>query len=87
MTLQPYDVQKLDSLAIRLLDLAAIAREMSMICGEYDIQTFALHDKKAREWWENLDRWLRKARAELEMKAIDARATQRAKAATRRSKR
>ena len=86
MTLQPYDVQKLDCLAIRLLDLAAIAREMSTICDEYDIQTFALHDQKARQWWENLDRWLHKARAELEMKAIDARATGRAKAATRRKK-
>ena len=87
MTLQTYDAEKLDSLALQLLDLAVTARKMSTLCSEYDIQIFALHDKKARQWWGNLDRWLRKARAELEMMAIDARATQRAKVAIRHVKR
>jgi len=80
MTLQPYDARKLDSLALRLFDLAATAREMSAICSHYGIEAFALHDKKANEWCENLDRWIRKARAELEMQAIDVRATRRTKA-------
>jgi len=87
MTLQPYDVKRLDRLTLDLLDLAVLAREMSALCREYDIESFALHDKKARQWWENLDRWLRRAKAELEMKAIEVRATQRAKAVTRRTKR
>jgi hypothetical protein len=82
MTLQPYDAKRLDHLALGLLDLAAIAREMSALCAEQGIETFALHDKKAILWLENLDRWLRRARAELEMKAIEARATQRAAHAT-----
>ena len=84
MTLQPYDVRKLDHLALSLFDLAAIAREMAIICRENDIESFALHDRKALDWQENLDRWLRRAKAELEMKAVEARATQRAQAATRR---
>ena len=87
MTLQTYDAQKLDWLALQLLDLAATARQMSTLCGEYDIETFALHDKKALQWWRNLDRWLCKARAELEMMVIDARASHRVKAAVRRVKR
>jgi hypothetical protein len=87
MTLESYDASKLDRLAMQLLDLAATARKMSQLCSEYDIETFALHDKKARQWWSNLDRWLRKARAELEMQVIEARASQRAKAAVRRGKR
>lgn len=87
MTLEPYDAKRLDHLALELLDLAAIARDMSALCREFDIQTFALHDKKARQWWENLDRWLRRAKAELEMQTIEARATQRARSTTRRASR
>ncbi len=40
---------------------------------------FALHDKKAREWYAGLERWVRKSQAELEMKILDARAGQRAR--------
>lgn len=84
MTLQPYDPEKLDQLALRLLDQAAAMREMANTCREYQINDLALHDKKAIEWCENLDRWTRKARAELEMKAIDARADLRAEATSQR---
>jgi len=68
----------------RLEERAAAMREMANVCREYQIEDFALHDKKAGEWCENLDRWTRKARAELQMKVIDVRATQRAEAAARR---
>ncbi|HLA83677.1 MAG TPA: hypothetical protein VJL29_02700 [Thermoguttaceae bacterium] len=87
MTLQPYDAERLDHLALELLDLAAIARDMAKICRDTGIDSFPLHDKKAQQWSGNLDRWLRRARAELEMTAIEARATQQAKAATRCGKR
>jgi hypothetical protein len=84
MTLQPYDPDKLDQLALRLFDQAAAMREMANLCREYQIRDLALHDKKANEWCENLERWTRKAMAELQMKAIDIRAAQRADAAAAR---
>lgn len=84
MTLQPYDPDKLDQLALRLLDQAAAMREMAHLCREYRIKDLVLHDKKANEWCENLERWTRKAKAELQMKAIDIRAAKRADAVARR---
>jgi hypothetical protein len=84
MTLQPYDPDKLDQLALRLLDQAAAMREMAHLCREYRIRDLVLHDKKANEWCENLERWTRKAKAELQMKSIDIRAVQRADAVARR---
>lgn len=79
MTLKPYSPDQLDSLALRMLDLAGILREMSHLCRDCDIADFMLHDKKAKQWCDNLDRWARKSRAELEMRAIDAKTNQRAK--------
>ena len=82
MTLKPYDPQMLDQLALRLLDLAAVLREMANRSREYQVEDFSLHDKKAREWYDNLERWVRKAQAELEMKIIETRATRRALSAS-----
>ena len=82
MTLQPYDPDTLDQFALRLLDLAAIMREMANRSREREIEGFCVHDKKAREWFHNLERWVRKAQAELEMRIIEARARRRALAAS-----
>ena len=79
MTLTPYSPEQLDSLALRMLDLAAILREMGNLCRDHDICDFMLHDKKAKQWCDNLDRWARKSRAELEVRTIDAKVNQRAK--------
>jgi len=87
MTLQPYDAKRLDHLALSLLDLAAIARDMSTLCSEHGIEAFTLHDKKALQWWGSLERWLRRARAELQVQAIEARATHPPGASARRAKR
>jgi hypothetical protein len=78
MTLKPYDPSTLDQFALRLLDLAAMLREMANRGREFGIDDFALHDKKALEWCRNLERWVRKSQAELEMKVIEARARRRA---------
>jgi hypothetical protein len=78
MTLNPYDPAKLDSFALRLLDLAAMMRRMAERSREYGIDDFALHDKKALEWVAHLERWGRKAAADLEMRVIESRADQRA---------
>ena len=82
MTLQPYTPEMLDHLALELLDLASILRKMAQRSRERQIDDFALHDKKAHEWIVNMGRWARKAQAELEMKVLEARATQRASAST-----
>lgn len=78
MTLKPYNPDMLDQFALRLLDLAALLREMANRSREYQIEDFAVHDKKAREWYASLERWVRKSQAELELKIIDARASRRA---------
>jgi len=78
MTLKPYDAQMLNEFALRLLDLAAAMRQMAQRSREHQIEDLALHDKKAREWIGNLERWARKSLADVELKIIEARATQRA---------
>jgi hypothetical protein len=78
MTLKPYNPDALDQFALRLLDLAAIMREMGKRSRECEIDDFCLHDKKAREWFHNLERWVRKSQAELEMRILEARARRRA---------
>jgi hypothetical protein len=87
MTLEPYDPEMLDEFSLRLLDLACLIREMSRRSREEPVEGFALHDKKAREWIGNLERWARRSRADLEMKVIDAQASQRARTVLERKKR
>jgi hypothetical protein len=81
MTLQTYDPQKLDQLALRLLDLAAIVRQMASQSREYGIADLALHDKKALEWCVKLEHWARKTQADLEVRILQDKAEQRGRAA------
>jgi len=78
MTLKPYNADMLDQFALRLLDLAAMMREMGNRSREYQTENLTIHDKKAREWCDNLERWARKAQAELDLQTIEARARRRA---------
>lgn len=78
MTLIPYDAQRLDDIALRILDLAGAVRRMSTLCRENDLSTVNIHDKKAQEWIGRLDDWARDADARLQTAAIKARAVQRA---------
>ena len=82
MTLKPYDPEMLDQFALRLLDLAAVMRGMANRSRECGLSDFSVHDKKALEWYDNLERWVRKSQAELEMRIIEARARRRASAAS-----
>jgi hypothetical protein len=77
MTLQTYDPQKLDQLALRLLDLAAMTRQMANQSREYDIADLALHDRKAIEWCEKLEQWARKTQADLEIRILQDKAQRR----------
>lgn len=78
MTLKPYSADMLDQFALRLLDLAALMREMANRSRRYQVEDFAVHDKKPQQWCSSLERWARKSQAELEMRIIEARASRRA---------
>jgi hypothetical protein len=78
MTLAPYTPSQLDQLALRLLDIAAIVREMANSSREHDVTELNLHDKKAQEWCDKLEHWVRRGQADLEVRVRAARATRRA---------
>jgi hypothetical protein len=78
MTLQRYDPQRLDQLALRLVDLVATLREMANSSREHGIADLPVHDKKALEWCAKLEDWLQKAQADLEVRIRQARARRRA---------
>ena len=81
MTLQLYDPQKLDHFALRLLDLAAIVREMANRSREHGIADLALHDKKALESCVKLEQWAHKIRADLDVRILQEKAGRRGRAA------
>ena len=81
MTLQTYDPHKLDQFALRLLDLAAIVRQMANRGREHGIADVALHDKKALEWCAKLEQWAHKTRADLEVRILQDRAARRGRTA------
>ncbi len=78
MTLQPYNAEKLDQLALRLFDLAAIMRSMANRARENQVDDLHLHDKKAQEWCVKLDHWAHKIETELDIQILQARAERRA---------
>ena len=81
MTLQTYDPHKLDQFALRLLDLAAIVRQMANQSREYGIADLALHDKKALEWCAKLEQWADKTQADLEVRILQDKAERRGRTA------
>ena len=81
MTLKTYDPAQLDRLALRLLDLASIVREMATRSREHDIADLALHDKKALEWCIKLEQWASKTRVDLEVRILQDKAERRGRAA------
>ena len=81
MTLQTYDPQELDRFALRLLDLAAIVRQMANRSREQDIADLALHDKKALEWCGKLEQWARKTQADLDVRILQDKAERRGREA------
>ena len=67
MTLQSYQPNELDDLALRLLDSAAMVRQMAQRCREEGLDEFQINDKKAMEWLGRLEIWVRRASDELEV--------------------
>lgn len=79
MTLIPYKAEKLDELALRVLDLAASLREMATKCRDNDVPAAELHDRKALEWLGRLEEWVQKSSAELDVRIIGHRGAKRAR--------
>ncbi|MEN6406275.1 MAG: hypothetical protein ABFC77_07380 [Thermoguttaceae bacterium] len=83
MTLQTYNPEQLDRLALRMLDLASIVRHMASRSREHDIADFPLHDKKALEWCVNLEQWAQKTQGDLEVRILQQKAERRGHTASR----
>lgn len=82
MTLQIFDPDQLDQLALRILDLAATFRSMSQQARELDLDGVPLHDKKSAEWLANLEQWTIEADGKLQALAIKERGARRAATVT-----
>jgi hypothetical protein len=78
MTRKAYSPEMLDELALRMLDLAVIVRQMAHSSRENQIPDLTLHDKKALEYCEKLERWTQRAQADLEICVHRQRAVRRA---------
>jgi hypothetical protein len=83
MTLQIYDPNQLDQLALHLLDLAGSIRQMANRSREHGVADLVLHDKKALEWCAKLEQWTHKIQADLEVKILQDRAEKRGRIAAR----
>ena len=57
MTLLPFKPEDLDALALRFLDLAALARGMANSSRENELDGFTLHVNKVNEWLGHLEDW------------------------------
>jgi hypothetical protein len=65
MTLVPYDPDRLDKMALRVLDLCFRIRKLGNQCREEELPPVELHDRKALEWLDKLEDWLYRAEAEV----------------------
>ena len=67
MTLEPYDAQELDRLVLRVLDITAIIRRMSVTAQTAPDMAVGLHGKKARQWIGQLEQWAAESSARLDV--------------------
>jgi hypothetical protein len=84
MTLEAYEPGELDSLALRLLDVAAAVRRLAMRCRDEKLKSVTLNDRKALEWIGNIEAWASKAEADLELVVLKQRGAKRAQELARR---
>ena len=78
MTLQPYTPERLDQLALRVLDVCSRLRGMALRVRGESVDEFLLHDKKALEWLAHLEEWAQKSEADIELALLRQRGTRRA---------
>lgn len=80
MTLVPYDPDRLDALALRFFDLAAIVRKMANMSRDAGVAAPTLHDKKALEHLGKLEDWAHKSHVALEVQQRRLQGARRAQA-------
>jgi hypothetical protein len=78
MTLIPYDAERLDQLALRLLDLAAVLRRMGSTSRDHELDQYKMHDKKALEWLSQLEEWAQRGAGDMEVEVVRQKARRRA---------
>ena len=74
MTLEPYDANKLDALAMRFLDLAATFRKMAQASLNEGLENISLHVTRPLEQLGRLEHWAGDADAKLQVELIRLRA-------------
>ncbi len=79
MTLERYDPERLDGLALRVLDVSARLRAMAQQSRNESLPPLDLHDHKALEWLEKLEEWLFRAEGALSRSLHKARGERRAR--------
>lgn len=79
MTLKPYTSDRLDELALRLLDLAGRVRNISLACRQEGLNHVELHDRKALEHLDRVEEWLYKAEADQKVASVKNQGRQHAK--------
>ncbi len=76
MTLKAYDADRLDQLALRMLDLCGRVRDMARHSRDEGITGLHLHDRKTLEHLDAIEQWLFKAEAEVHAAALRQRGQQ-----------
>ena len=77
MTLEAYSAEKLDRLALRVLDVACALRQMASESRDNAIDDMPLNDKKALEWLGKLEGWAHDGTARLGAAVLKRRSVQR----------
>ena len=67
MTLQTYSPEKMEKLALRLLDVSTQLRGIAKDLRANQLEELRLNDKKALLWSENLEIWAQKNRNHLDL--------------------
>lgn len=60
MTINSYTPEQLDSLSMRFFDLAAYLRQIAQQARSQELRNIPIHDRKALQWCENLEIWVKK---------------------------
>jgi hypothetical protein len=78
MTLKQYGAEQLDDLALRVLDVAALFRDLANQQRQGGAQPIPLHDRKLLQWLSAIEIWAEDARGRQQTELIRQRGAQRA---------
>ena len=67
MTYNRYSPEKLDQLVLRILDVAALLREISQNAKRAKLDDIPMHDRKAVLWCEQLEQWAVKTKVNVDI--------------------